>query len=172
MGGGPSTLYLMRQELVTKRRWLTERQFLEDWAFSKLSLGINLIALAALISGRLFGVRGIAVSLAAMVVPSAVITAVMTAAYAGVRDEPLIRAALAGAGPVTAGMTVGIAYTFGRQAVRRGWRGAIDWTYGVVVVAVGLFTTLTPIVIIGAGVLVGVTLLRGEPSRAAGDPGT
>ncbi len=172
MGGGPSTIYLMRQELVAKRRWLTERQFLEDWAFSKLSLGINLIALTALIGGRLFGVRGIVVSLAAMLVPSAVITAVMTAVYAGIRDEPLVRAALAGAGPVTAGMTIGIAFTFGRQAVRRGWRGGVDWSYGIVVVALGLFATITPLALIGVGILVGVTLLRGEPSRAAGDPGT
>lgn len=116
--------------------------------------------------------RGIAVSLVAMLVPSGVITAVMTAAYAAVRDEPLVRAALAGAGPVTAGMTAGIAYTFVGQAVRRGWRGGIDWTYGAIVVAVGLLGTVTPLVVIGAGIIVGVTLLRGEPSRAAPDPGS
>lgn len=172
VGGGPSTLYLMRRELVERRRWLTHREFLEDWALSKLSLGINQIALTGLEGMRVAGLRGLVVALAALLVPAGAITAAMTAGYAVVRDEPLVRAAFAGAGPVTAGMTMGIAYTFAQGAVRRGWRGIVDRGYWVVVVAVGLFAGVSPIVVIGASVVVGLGLLRGEPRRAAADPGT
>lgn len=171
MGGGPSTLYLMRRELVERRGWLTHREFLEDWALSKLSLGINQIALTGLEGMRVAGARGLVVALVALLVPAGVITALMTAGYSAVRDEPLVRAALAGAGPVAAGMTIGIAYTFAQGAVRRGWQGMVDRTYWVVVVAVGLLLGLSPIVIIGASIVVGLVALRGEPRRAAGDPG-
>lgn len=171
VGGGASTLYLMRRELVERRGWLTGREFLEDWALSKLSLGINLIALTGLAGQRVGGIRGTAVALAAMLLPAGAITALLTAGYAVVRDEPLVRAALMGAGPVTAGMTVGIAFAFAQGAVRRGWHGVLDRAYWLGVVAAGLLLAISPIVVIGAGAVVGIVLLRGESSRASPDPG-
>src|SRR5579859_5500433 len=102
----------------------------------------------------------------------AVMSAVMTAGYSVVRDEPLIRSALAGAGPVTAGMAIGISYTFARQAVRRGRRAVMEWSYWAIVIAVGLVANVTPILVILVGIVVGFAFLRGEPSRAAGDPGS
>ncbi len=172
VGGGASSLYLMRRELVERRGWLSHREFLEDWALSKLSLGINLIALTGLEGQRVGGPRGVAVALVAFLVPSGVITALMTAGYAVVRDDAVVRAALAGAGPVIAGMTIGVAYTFATQAVRRGWRGVIDRAYAVAVAGVGLLGAVTPIVVIGAGIVVGLVALRGEPRRAGADPGS
>ncbi len=172
VGGGPSALYLMRRELVERRGWLSHREFLEDWALSKLSLGINQIALTGMEGIRVAGVPGLAVALAAFLVPSGAITALMTAGYAAVRDEPLVRAALSGAAPVTAGMTVGLAYTFAQGSVRRGPRGWIDRAYWAAVIAVALIGGLPPILVIGIGVGVGLAFLRGESSRAAADPGT
>lgn len=172
VGGGASTLYLMRRELVERRGWLSAREFLEDWAISKLSPGINLIALTGLLGARVAGVRGVAVSLAAMLGPAGAITVLMTAGYVLVRDEPLVTAALSGAGPASAGMVGGIAFTFARQAVRRGWRGAADWSYMLLAVGLGLFTDLHVVGIIAMGLAAGALFLRGEPSRASGDPGT
>lgn len=172
VGGGPSSLYLMRRELVDRRGWLTHREFLEDWALSKLSLGINQIALAGLEGMRVAGVRGVIVTLAAFLIPSGLVTALMTAGYASVRDEPLVRAALAGAGPVTAGMTAGLAYVFAQGAIRRGWRGLLDRAYWLAVIAVTLFWGVTPTLVILAGVGVGLAFLRGEPRRASADAQT
>jgi chromate transporter len=171
VGGGPSTLYLMRRELIERRRWITNREFLEDWAISRLSLGIQLIALAGLIGRRIAGRRGIVVSLVALLVPAATITLLITVGYALIRDQPLVRAALSGAAPVTAGMTAGIAYTFVRQAVRRGRRGAIDYAYAGAACATGLFTGIPSVVVIGVGIVAGATVLGGETSRTAGEPG-
>ena len=172
VGGGPSTLYLMRRELVERRGWLTHREFLEDWALSKLSLGINQIALTGLEGMRVAGVRGVVVAVAALLLPAGAITALMTAGYSAVRDEPIVRAALAGAGPVAAGMTIGISWTFAQGAIRRGWRGLIDRAYWALVVVVGLFLGVSPIVVILGGAVIGLLLLRGETTRAAADPGT
>lgn len=172
VGGGPSTLFLMRRQMVERHRWITQRQFLEDYALSKMSLGINLIALAGLIGSRVAGLRGTAVSVVGLVVPAAAITLALTGGYVLVRDEVIVRAAVSGAAPVAAGMTAAIGFTFARQAVRRGWRGALDYGYGAAVVAAGLLLNATPLVVIAIGVLVGAALLRGETSRASGDPGT
>lgn len=171
-GGGASTLYLMRRELVERRGWLSHREFLEDWALSKLSLGINQIALTGLEGLRVAGIRGVVVSIAALLVPAGAITALMTAGYVAVRDQAIVRAALAGAGPVIAGMTIAVAFTFAQGAVRRGWRGMVDRGYAALVVAAALGLGISPILVIGIGMAVGLGLLRGEPRRAAADPGT
>jgi chromate transporter len=172
VGGGASTLFLMRRELVERRRWLSARDFLEDWALCKLSPGINLIALTALVGTRLAGTRGLVVSVLAMLLPAGVITAAMTAGYGEARDHPLVVAALAGAGPVSAGMAGGVAIVFARQAVRRGWHAAADWTYMGLAVAAGLFTGVHTLALIAIGLAVGGLFLRGETTRASGDPGT
>jgi chromate transporter len=172
VGGGPSTLYLMRRELVERRGWLSHREFLEDWALSKLSLGINQIALTGLEGLRVAGLRGLVVALAALLLPAGAITALVTAGYDVVRGEPAVKAALAGAGPVIAGMTIALAYTFAQGSVRRTWRGWVDRAYWAAVTAVALLGLAPPIVVIAAGVVVGLAFLRGEPSRASADPGT
>jgi len=172
VGGGASTLFLMRRELVERYRWLSAREFLEDYALCKLSPGINLIALTGLVGNKLAGPRGLVVSVAAMLLPAGAITALMTAGYTTVRDEPLVAAVLSGAGPVTAGMTAGVAFTFARQAMRRGWRAGADWGYLALAVAAGLFTGLSTLALIAVGLAVGALFLRGETTRASGDPGT
>jgi chromate transporter len=158
--------------MVERHRWLSHREFLEDYALSKVSLGINLIALAGLIGSRVAGIRGTAVSLVALLVPAAAITLALTIGYTLVRDSELVRAALTGAGPAAAGLTAGIALTFIRQTVRRGWRSSIDYSYAAAVFGAGLFLGASPLVLIASGVLVGAAFLRGETSRASGDPGT
>lgn len=172
VGGGPSSLYLMRRELVGRRGWLTHREFLEDWALSKVSPGINQIALTAFEGIRVAGVPGLIVALAAFLLPSGVITAAMTAGYEVVRGEPWVKAALSGAGPVVAGMTLAMALTFAQGAVRRGRAGRLDRAYWVAVAAIGLLAVAPQIAVLGTGIVVGLLLMRGETSRAQADPGT
>src|ERR1051326_5341577 len=93
-GGGPASLLLARRELVEKRGWLTQRQFLEDYALSKMGLGINLITMSGLVGTRIAGRRGMIVSIVSFVVPAALITIALTAAYLQVRDSPLVRGAI------------------------------------------------------------------------------
>ena len=169
VGGGPATLLLMRRQLVERRGWITQRQFLEDYALSKMGLGINLVTLAGLIGSRVAGIRGVIVSVAGLVVPAALLTIALTATYTVVRDSPLVVSALDGAGPVAAGMTAGFAFTLTRGSVRRGRRMWLDYAYAVLVLAAALLLGASPLLIIPIGIVVGATFLRGEPSRASGE---
>jgi chromate transporter len=169
VGGGPATLLLIRREFVQRLGWLTQRQFLEDYALSKMGLGINLITMSGLVGSRVAGVAGALVSVLALILPAVAITIALTAAYAYVRDSQLVQAALAGAGPVAAGMTAGFAFTLARQAVRRGARGAIDYAYAAAVLVVALLFNVSPLIALPFGGLVGALILRGESSRASGD---
>jgi len=169
VGGGPATLLLMRRQLVERHGWITQRQFLEDYALSKMGLGINLVTLAGLIGSRIAGTRGVIVSVASLVLPAALLTIALTAAYTVVRDSAIVRAALDGAGPVAAGMTAGFAFTLARGSVRRGRRMWLDYAYSLLVFAAALVLGASPLLLIPIGIVVGATFLRGEPSRASGE---
>lgn len=170
VGGGPSTLYLMRREMVERHGWISMRAFLEDYALAKMSLGINLVAMSGLTGLRLAGVAGAVVSVIVLVVPAAAITLALTAAYALVRDDALVRAALTGVAPAAAGMTAGMGFTFIQQSVRRGWPAAVDWGFALLTFLAGFALGATPVVVIAAGIAVGGVLLRGQSSRASGEP--
>jgi len=170
VGGGPAALLLIRREFVAKRGWLTQRQFLEDYALSKMGLGINLITMSGLVGLRIAGLRGMALSVVTFIVPAAALTIALTAGYLLVRDSVVVRAALSGAGPVTAGMTAGFAINLARQSVRRGARGLLDYAYMTMALVASLVFNVSPAIVIPLGVVVGLALLRGEPSRASGEP--
>jgi len=169
IGGASSTVYLMRLRLVERTGWLTRREFMESYSLSQLSPGIHLIALAALLGHRLAGVQGVLISVAGMMVPAAIITVALSAALVGIGGHPLTHAALAGVGPVTAGMTAGLAIISARSTVRRGLRGGLDVAVIAVAFAAFVLTTTSPaVVIIGCG-LVGIFLLgRERPTTERG----
>ncbi len=172
IGGASSTVYLMRSRLVERTGWLTRREFMESYSLSQLSPGIHLIALAALLGHRLAGVRGVFVSVGGMMVPAAIITVALSAVLAGITGHPLTHAALAGVGPVTAGMTAGLAIVSARSTVRSGWRRGLDITVIAIAFATFVLTTTSPaVVIIGCG-LVGIVLLgRERPATERGREG-
>jgi chromate transporter len=169
VGGGASTLMLIRRHIVERHSWVTRRQFTEDWALSQLSPGIHLVALAGLLGKRIAGWRGVFVSVAAMMVPAGIVTTLMTAAYGAVADHPLAHAALAGMGPATGGMTIALAAILARDAGRRGPVAIVDGAVVLIAFALLTFTAASSVVVIlvaaGAGALM---LGRQRPTSERG----
>jgi len=165
VGGGTSTLFMIRRILVERTGWITLREFTEAWAMSQLSPGIHLVALAGLLGRRIAGPRGVIVSVAGMMVPAAVITALATAFLGEIAQQPLTIAALAGIGPVAGGMTIGLALTMAQPVLQRGRLAALD----VIVIAIAFGVLLggfagTLVVIVLAGAFGAVALGRERPT--------
>jgi chromate transporter len=169
VGGGTSTLLLLRRFLVERGQLITEREFTEAWALCQLSPGIHLVAFAGLLGRRIGGWRGVVVAVCGMMIPAALITAAMTAAYGFIADEPLARAALAGMAPATGGMTGGLAIVLVRGARRHGPRAVIDIALVVVAFAVLLFTTTSSALVIVCAAAFGALFLgRERPTSPEG----
>jgi hypothetical protein len=66
------------------------------------------------------------VSVAGMMAPAAIITAIATALLGEIARHPLTIAALAGVGPVGGGMIIGLALTPARPVLKRGRWAALD----------------------------------------------
>jgi chromate transporter len=116
-GGGSATLYLIHQTSIT-RGWLDEVEFTRAWALIQIAPGINLIKITALIGYQLRGWPGVAAAVAGLVLPSGCVTALMTAGFSAVRDEPAVQAAMRGVLPATIGVSVAIAAQMGLPVLR------------------------------------------------------
>lgn len=162
VGGGTSTLFLLRRFLVERTRLISEREFTEAWALCQLSPGIHLVALAGLLGQRIASWRGVIVAVGGMMVPAAIITAALTAAYGVVAADPLAHAALAGMAPATGGMTLGLAVVLARGALRHGRRAVVDIAIVVVAFAVLLLTTISSVMVIAGAAALGTMFLGHE----------
>lgn len=159
VGGGPSTLYLMRSIFVG-RGWLSEREFMQEWTLSRISPGNHLTALAALIGQRLGGRRGVAFALLGMLIPSGVITIALTGGFEVIRDDPAVVSALAGVGPVTIGMMLGITSFMLRSVLRTALPGAAaDAAIFAAALVAGVVIPGATIAVIFVGAVLGVTFL-------------
>ncbi len=162
VGGGPSTLYLMRA-ILTRKGWITDREFMQEWTLSRISLGNHMTALAALLGQRLGGRRGIALAVGGMLIPAAMITVLLTIGFEAIRSEPAIVAALAGVGPVTIGMMLGITAILLRSVIHPILPGAlVDGGLFATAVVAGFLVPGATIIIIVAGAILGVLFLGRE----------
>src|SRR3989442_15706841 len=100
-GGGASTTLLIQRAFIEKYKWLSMEEFAHLWNLCILTPGINLVALTVLIGKKLAGTRGIAASLAGLLLPSAIITCLLTAGFKTVENQPAVQAILRGVIPAT-----------------------------------------------------------------------
>jgi chromate transporter len=93
-GGGGITQYLIQENFIHKRKWITDEEYTRILGMCQITPGMVIVAITILIGKRLGGGVGIAVSLAGLIFPSAVITIGMTAIYANFSELPQVKAAL------------------------------------------------------------------------------
>lgn len=102
--GFGGVLGVVQRELVEKKRWMTNEEFLEEWAVAQIMPGPNVLNLGVMIGDRYFGLRGaLAASVGLLAVPLLVVLA-LALAYAQYADNPAVRGALRGMGAVAAGL--------------------------------------------------------------------
>ncbi len=107
-GGGSATFYLIHRACI-ERGWLDEEEFVRTWALAQMAPGINLIKLTVIIGYGLRGWLGLVAAVAGLLLPSAVVTVLMTAAFETIRNVPLVQAMMKGILPATIGVSLAMA---------------------------------------------------------------
>ena len=121
-GGGATTLYLMRRVTVEEQHWLSDEEYSLYWGIVQIAPGINLLGQTVLIGKRVAGILGAIVALIGLLLPSISITILITAAYATIRTQPLVVAALHGIIPATVGVGVILAIQMLKPPVLASYR--------------------------------------------------
>ncbi len=127
--GFGGVLAVVQREVVERKQWLTQDEFLEDWAVAQIMPGPNVVNLALMIGGRYFGLAGAMASLAGLLALPLVLVLLLAMLRDRFVDVPAVAGALRGMAAVSAGligatglkMTVALA----RNPMPLAWCGAI-----------------------------------------------
>lgn len=127
--GFGGVLAVVQRELVERRRWLTEAEFVEDWAVAQTLPGPNVVNLSIMIGDRYFGLRGALAALAGMLSFPLFVVIGLAMVYAHWASVPAVAGALKGMGAVAAGLIGGTALKLA-HSLRRHPLG-LPWSLGL-----------------------------------------
>lgn len=116
--GGPAAhIALIREEVVRKRRWLTDGELLDLVAAVNVIPGPNSTELAIHLGRRQAGWPGLVAAGVAFVLPAFMIVSVIAAGYVRYGTTPEARWLLYGINPVVVAILVDALVAFGREAM-------------------------------------------------------
>jgi chromate transporter len=104
--GFGGVLAVAQRELVERKRWMTNEEFVEEWAVAQIMPGPNIINLSIMIGRRYFGLRGALAAVAGMLAAPMLVVLLIALLYAQYASHPGVTGALRGMGAVAAGLIV------------------------------------------------------------------
>jgi len=165
-GGPAGQIALMHREVVDRRRWVSEREFLEALNFCMLLPGPEALQLAIFLGRRLHGTVGGLVAGLGFFLPAVVLLFALSFVYVLLGRQPLVAGALFGLKAVVVALVFEAVIRLARRATQ-GWP--------VKFVAIGAFGLLHlfdwpfPLVLLLAAVIGGVFLAKREPPTEPGE---
>ena len=161
--GGPAAhIAMMRDEVVRRRRWMTDQTFLDLVGATNLIPGPNSTEMAIHIGYARAGWRGLVVAGTCFIVPAMVIVMAFAWAYTRYGTVPAAVWLLYGIKPVIIAVVAQALWSLGRTAVR-GWLTAATG-----VVALGLFFAgVNALLLLAAGGLAVMLVANASKLRGA-----
>jgi chromate transporter len=163
--GGPAAhIALMRREVVIRRKWLTEQQFLDLLGASNLIPGPTSTELAIYLGYARAGHLGLVLAGALFILPAMLLVLMLAWAYGRYGSTPQVGAILHGVKPVIIAVIVQAIYALLPTAVKT-WRLGLVVALSAALYLLG-FNPLIPL--FGLSILVMLAENRARLARAAG----
>ena len=172
--GGPAAhIAMMHDQVVQRRRWLTDGEFTDLIAAVNLIPGPNSTELALHVGRRRAGLAGFLVSGFCFIVPAALIVSALAVIYVKYGRTPDARALLAGVSPVIVGIILHATIQLARSALKSTWL----WTLAAVATVLSILRVNELAILLGGGLLAAGTagvlrtaalLLAGTTTTVAG----
>lgn len=153
-GGPAAQIALMHQELVEKRPWLSEEQFLRGLSFCMLLPGPEAMQLATYAGWRLRGTFGGLLAGALFVVPGACVIATLLWLYISFGKQPIVAAGFIGIKAAVITIVFKALWKLSQKALHRPLDGAFS-LFGFVAL---FFLDLPFPAVIGVSAVIGATL--------------
>jgi chromate transporter len=149
-GGPAGQISMMHQELVERRRWISEHRFLHALNYCMVLPGPEAQQLATYIGWLMHGTWGGIMAGTLFVLPSLFILSALTWIYLAFGDVPAVAGILYGIKPAVTAIVVFAAYRIGSRALKN----AVLWALAAAAfVAIFAFNLPFPYIVLGAGIL-------------------
>ena len=149
-GGPAGQIAIMHQELVERRRWISERRFLHALNYCMLLPGPEAQQLATYIGWLLHRSWGGIIAGALFVLPSLLILIALSWVYIAFGDVPLVAGIFYGIKPAVTAIVLQAAHRIGSRALKNNWLWAIA---GASFVAIFALNLPFPLIVLGAAVI-------------------
>ncbi|MCP4869420.1 MAG: chromate transporter [Proteobacteria bacterium] len=131
-GGGPAMVPLMQAEFVEKHAWMTDEQFVDALAAGYALPGPIATKMSVWFGWEVGGFLGVVAALVGMVLPSALMIAVVLALFTTFKDHPRVQGMMTAVRPVVLALLTFMVLQIGPKSV-------LSWHTGVLAaVALGL----------------------------------
>ncbi len=155
-GGGYAMLPILQREIVEKRRWATDEELSDYYAVGQCTPGIIAVNTATFIGYKYKGWLGGVIATLGVVFPSIVIITLIAAFLTNFADYPVVAHALAGINACVVALIASSVLRLGRTNLTDGVSAVIF----VVVLALGFFVGVSPVILIVCAGVVGYVAYR------------
>ncbi len=149
-GGPAGQISIMHQELVERRRWISERRFLHALNYCMLLPGPEAQQLAIYIGWLLHRTWGGVIAGVLFVLPSLFILIGLSWLYVAYGDVPVVAGLFYGIKPAVTAIVVQAAHRIGTRTLKNNWLWAIA---GASFVAIFALNLPFPLIVLGAAVI-------------------
>ena len=141
IGGGYAMVPLIENEIVTKRKWIAQDDFIDLLAISQSAPGILAVNISIFIGYKLRGIRGSIVTALGTILPSFIIILTIALFFHNFKDNPIVERIFKGIRPAVVALIAAPTFTMGvckNQSLQSVDSGCIGTTY----LAIGLLSHL------------------------------
>ncbi|WP_410953429.1 chromate efflux transporter [Pseudomonas sp. S1(2024)] len=170
-GGPAGQIAIMHQELVERRRWISERRFLHALNYCMLLPGPEAQQLATYIGWLMHRTWGGVIAGTLFVLPSLFILIGLSWVYLAWGEVPVVAGIFYGIKPAVTAIVVHAAHRIGTRALKNGWLWAIAAASFVAIFALDV---PFPLIVLAAALLghIGGRLLPGQFAPGGGHGAT
>ncbi|KAB0488678.1 chromate transporter [Pseudomonas reinekei] len=149
-GGPAGQISIMHQELVERRRWISERRFLHALNYCMLLPGPEAQQLATYIGWLMHRTWGGVIAGVLFVLPSLFILIGLSWVYIAFGEVPVVAGLFYGIKPAVTAIVLQAAHRIGSRALKNGWLWGIAATSFVAIFALNV---PFPLIVLGAAVI-------------------
>ena len=169
-GGPAGQIAMMHQELVEKRRWISEQRFLHGLNYCMLLPGPEAIQLAIYIAWLMHGLGGAVVAGVLFFLPAFVLLSALAGIYLNFGDIPGIAGIFHGIKPAIVAVVLFAAWRIGSKSIKNGLLGSVA---ALAFIGIFFFKVDFPWIVLIAGILGAVGgQVAPDKFRAGGGHGT
>ncbi|QDP40383.1 chromate transporter [Radiobacillus deserti] len=151
-GGGPSSIPLVKKEVVETYKWLDDEEFANILALGNSLPGPIATKMAGYIGYRVSGIIGMVNAVLATIIPTIVIMIFLLTFLASMSEQPWVKGMTQAVVPVVGVMLAVLTYDFLKKA-----KGGLGWTLTIALAVIsGL---LIEIAGLHPGILIGLLLV-------------
>lgn len=99
LGGGFAMIPIIQKEIVEKKKWICEAEFLDMVAISQSAPGPIAVNISAFVGNKIKGVIGLIVATLGSILPSFIIIILVASIFLGIENNPIVQRVFQGIRP-------------------------------------------------------------------------